>query len=75
MYAEFLKSLLVYIEALNKAAHDSDIEDEVYVDRAPVFYSQELVGFIFDDIGGVYHYEEATGPEKEWWDKRPWKRS
>lgn len=82
MYLEFLKSLGVWIEALNDGVGEVDslltgVDGDLtcYVNHVPVIMCGELVGFISDDLGGVYHYDQATGPEQEWWDKRPsWKK-
>lgn len=74
MYAEFLQAVLAYVQALNAAAKDIvEMEDMTpYVNHIPVLLSDELSGFLIDEIGGVYSYREADENDRAWWAMRPW---
>lgn len=70
MYQEFLKVILAYIEALNEA--DRKLGDvgqsndmRPYLRRISVEFQGELCGYLADEIGGVWSWQEATPFEKE----------
>lgn len=76
MYLEFLRALTLYIAALNEASDKTDDDSMTpYVQFVPVIIYDDLCGFINDEVGGAYSYEEATEAERIWWSYRPGART
>lgn len=73
MYEDFLRGLLTYLEALNKACQSVDESKGTipYLDLVPVVLEGELCGFLTDEIGGEFCYEAATPAQQEWWKAFP----
>ena len=80
MYEDFLKKVLLVVQALNRVETETkDLSEDLtpYVNLVPVIFMDELVGFVVDEIGagydtgGGYSYRDATAAEKEWWASWP----
>ena len=52
--------------------HDELTSSDYFLQNSPVLDAEgELAGFITDDLGGSYHYREATEADRIWWSYRP----
>ena len=77
MYEDFLKGVLAYVQALNKAAADLKGADEMltpYVQFVPVLLEDDICGFLIDEVDGSYGYQEVTPEARDWWNNRPWRK-
>lgn len=72
MYEEFLKAILAYVQALNAVEKDIPA-DAAYLANVPVCMDHELVGFLVDEVGGVWSYRDADDDDRAWWADRPMK--
>ena len=64
MYQEFLQVILIYIAALNEA--DKKIDALGYdsllfptLERIPLVMDEQIVGYLVDEIGGIWSYASA----------------
>ena len=76
MYADFLKTLVLYVDSLDSASKASDLIGRnslliPYVQFVPVLLEDDLCGFLTDEVGGSYQYSEATETQRAWWKARP----
>lgn len=66
MYLEFMKTLTIYIEALNKAwqkCEDEGLDSPhlcPYLGEISVMYEGALVGHLTDEIGGAFSWREIV---------------
>lgn len=70
MYQEYIATVLAYIEALNaadKRITEQRLDDHMvpYLGRIPVVFEGELNGWLADEIGGAWSYQDATREERE----------
>ena len=62
------------IAALDTLDADADAPTDDFIPYAqfiPVLVESDLIGFITDEVGGVYCFESATPAQVVWWSQRP----
>lgn len=64
MYEEFLEGLLFWVKVLNEAEKlvgvNVDHDQVPYLGKIPVYLSDEIVGYLVDEIGGVWSYSPGA---------------